>query len=185
MSSILQKDRKESDMRVITYSREVCSNCFAFSNDENKIPKRYRFSIGASIQEHALNQYEYIREANRVFPDSKSLIEYRIKLIAQSESEVNRLNSDLAILPDIIKSVDKDATWYNESVEAGYNLEKTVHAWRRSENKRLSDIKAELIKKEKKKSAKIKEEQNNSQNNIKTKSPVTFANKSIAEIAKL
>lgn len=152
MGAILNKDRKQSDLRALLKSEELAKSTLQMINNEKYISKRQRITFGNRLVDRALDSYECVRAANRIYPDSANDIRKRQSLTLQAEVNLNKLASDSHLLPCLnTTEEDKEVRTkkYANFQEQVVQCEKIVHNWRRSDNKRLNDSLRKLEEKSK------------------------------------
>ena len=150
MSNILKKDRKPSEMKVIIHGEEIAKEIMKIVNDDSRIPKRQRYTIGNRLIDHSMNSYEALRAANSIYPNTKKKISQRIKLGQEAEIEANKLNSDIRILPSVINVIDnitgKESKWYKELNDKTITYEKELNHWNRGELSRANKVYSSSLK---------------------------------------
>lgn len=174
MSNVLAKDRKEPKLAVMAKGKELAIDIIKLEEDNNKFPIRKQRIIGERMANHAINSYEYLHEANMIYPDSRKKLNKRLDLGLKAKEEANALNADLELLPYIIPS-SENTKWYNDLVNQSIRYETMLHKWIKGEHDREVKIYKEAISK------KTKSEKSDNIVPIAKKSNIDINDKSIVE----
>ena len=65
--SVVKSKRGQSELEVITQSRNLASYTIKICSNEKNFPKRYRWCITNNIVNDALNIYSCIQRSNAIF----------------------------------------------------------------------------------------------------------------------
>ena len=146
MSTVLSKDRKVPELKILKQAEALLEMTCKVYNDESKLPKRQRPLIGARTVNNIYDVYENLRLANEIFPDSKSNINIRLDAAKQAYISANKFCSDINVLPYAI-NCDSNTRWYLEMNKCATELATGTKNWmnsdRRRMNNRLSTINTE------------------------------------------
>lgn len=135
--SVVKSKRGESELSIITKSRELASYTIKICSNEKNFPKRYRWCITNNIVTDALNIYSYIRKSNAIFVKFKDDYSERRKYQNNALGTIDSLlgNMDIAYATFGI-----DDNRINHWVGLVVEVQKFLRNWMKSDLERYKDL---------------------------------------------
>ncbi len=142
MSNVLAKNRKPlpNELKALTMSENLTKSIAEMCYNENKIPKRRR-NIGERILFKSMTTYEFLREANDLYCDTKDEMIHRKNYLYNAEKNAFDVCSDIRILPSTVTTISHKNPWYNQMQAQAVETCKIVKNFRKADEKRMAKIK--------------------------------------------
>lgn len=130
-------ERNPKEMAVITKAKDLMEHSCKMTANTNHFPKKYRFSIGARIENIAIDIYENLVRANEC--DINDAVERRSRYECQKEAIVScKLLNTMIELAYKLKTIELEmksvAYWSGLVVE----VKRMTAAWRNSDKRNSS-----------------------------------------------
>lgn len=131
-------ERSPKEMSVITKAKDLMEHTCTLTANTNRSPKKYRFSIGARIENLAIDIYENLVRANEC--NLSDAHERQRRLDCQQEVIVSckLLNTMIELshkIPSIELSIDSAEYWSRLVVE----VKKMTAAWRNNDKRQQNN----------------------------------------------
>lgn len=135
--SVVKSKRGQSELEIITKSRELASYTIKICSNEKNFPKRYRWCITSNIVNDALNIYSYIRKSNAIFVKIKVDYEERRRYQNDALGTIDALlgNMDIAYATFCI-----DSKRFEYWVGLVIDVQKLLRNWMKSDFERYQEI---------------------------------------------
>lgn len=127
----------QKELQVIVLAKRLMKHSIKLVNNQNRFPKKYRFSLVNSIQDDARNIVRYLLMANHMHTDDAEQLRSRMKyqLEAICLCDLLLLNIEIALDEHCIGD-DSCEYWARLVVD----VKRMAISWRNSDMKRYKNI---------------------------------------------
>ena len=133
--AVVKSKRGESELDIITKSRELAVYTINICTNEKNFPKRYRWCVANEIVRSATSIHRNIRRANEVFVKDDD--DYKLRKDYQNTalSEIGGLLGDMDIAFELYGVDDKRMYHW---VGLVINVQVLLRNWKKSDDKRFN-----------------------------------------------
>lgn len=135
--TVVKSRRGQSDLEVITKSRELAKYTIRICDNEKNFPKRHRWFTNNRLADVALDVCGYIYEANGTFVKTKSDYAIRRDNQVHALNKIERLLLNMTIAYELYNVDSKKIDYWTGLV---IEVQKLLRAWRDSDYKRYSHL---------------------------------------------
>lgn len=127
----------QNELQVIVLAKRMMKHSIMLANNQNRFPKKYRFSLVNAIQDDARNIVRYLLMANHMHTGDaeqlRSRMEYQLKAICLCDLLL--LNIEIALDEHCIN--DNSCEYWSRLV---VDVKRMAISWRNSDMKRYKNI---------------------------------------------
>ena len=125
----------QRELQVIVLAKRLMKHSFKLANNQNRFPKKYRFSLANPIQDDARNIVRYLVMANHLHSGDHEQMKQRLafQLEAIGLCDLMLLNIEIALDEHCIS--DDSCEYWSRLV---LDVKKMAAAWRNSDLKKYS-----------------------------------------------
>ena len=135
--TVVKSRRGESELEVITKSRELAKYTIQICDNEKNFPKRHRWFTNNRIADVALDVCGFIYEANSTYVKFWSDYVIRRNNQIQALNSIERLLLNMTIAYELYHVESKRIDYWTGLV---IEVQKLLRAWRDSDLKRYSNL---------------------------------------------
>lgn len=141
--SVPRPRRNENKLQALKDAEEAISYIVLMCNNENCIPKKFRWSLANRIIDEGINLILNISEANKI--RAKTVKEYEERINKQTLA-IESMNRIWVILTLIEKTIPMEVRKLDKCCELLYKSEVTLVGWKQSDVTKYKKLLAENAK---------------------------------------